>query len=233
MARTKTAALPAEKPKEVPAKTNNDGLDLSDLNGDISHAIVFPDSHFGLSSAVWANAQRIADMLPIDIKVSGDLSEEDIASIADKAKGAELQAKNWTEQLALVSRYTKALLKTREKQADVAKNVGETRVAIAEIEKDLGTALAALESKYRQIVGGSRSALAGVQDDLGISLGKIASQYSDGKAKKQERLNSESVKKEPTPYEEQTSNLVTRFQELRNTRFSGTPGVTQRINATK
>jgi hypothetical protein len=34
-----------------------------------------------------------------------------------------------------------------------------------------------------------------------------------------------------TPYEEQTSNLVTRFQELRSARFSGTSGITQRIRS--
>jgi hypothetical protein len=204
-------------------------LNLSDLNGDISNALVFPDSHFGLESAVWENAQRIADMLPVNVKTSGDLTDEDIALAAENAKGAEIQLKNWTEYDALTSRYLKGLIKTREKQASVAENVGEARVTLAELEKNLGVSLANLESKFRQIVGGSRSAIAGVQDDLGINLGKIADQYSESKIKKQEKLNAETTKKEPTPYEEQTSNLVTRFQELRNARYSGTPGITQRI----
>jgi hypothetical protein len=214
-------------PKSEPSKNN--GLNLSDLNGNVSNAIVFPDSHFGLESAVWENAQRIADMLPIDVRVFGDLTEEDIAAAVDKAKGAELQAKNWAEYDSIMSRYLKGLVKTREKQASVSENVGETRVVLAELEKSLKTSLASLESQYRQIVGSSRSAMASVQDDLGISLSKIADQYSESFAKKQEKLTAQMVKKEPTPYEEQTSNLVTRFQELRNARFSGTPGITQRV----
>lgn len=204
-------------------------LNLSDLNGDVSNALVFPDSHFGLGSAVWANAQRIADMLPVDVKVQGDLTEALVADALDKAKGAEFQAKNWGEYSTAITRYLKAFYKVREKQGEVSENVAEARVQHAELEKALGVSLANLESKYRQIVGGSRSAIAGVQDDLGISLSKIADQYSESKTKKQEKLNAETTKKEPTPYEEQTSNLVTRFQELRNARYSGTPGITQRV----
>ncbi|WP_414546266.1 hypothetical protein [Nostoc sp. CCY0012] len=212
-----------------PEAPKDGALNLSDLGGDVSKAIVFPDSHFGLESAVWGNAQRIADMLPVDVKVFGDLTEEDIADALDKAKGAEFQSKKWTEYSSTISRYLKALYKVREKQAEVSENVAEARVQHAELEKNLGTSLANLESKFRQIVGGSRSAIAGVQDDLTISLGKIADQHSESKAKKQQKLQTEKAQKEPTPYEEQTSNLVTRFQELRNARYSGTPGITQRI----
>ncbi len=212
-----------------PESPKNNGLNLDDLNGSVSNAIVFSDSHFGLESAVWTNAQRIADMLPVNIKVFGDLTDEDIADALDKAKGAEFQAKNWAEYSTAITRYLKAFYKVREKQAEVSENVAEARVQHAELEKSLGVSLANLESKYRQIVGGSRSAIAGVQDDLVISLSKIADQYSESKAKKQEKLTAEKVKKEPTPYEEQTSNLVSRFQELRNARFSGTPGITQRV----
>lgn len=219
-------------PKPKTPETPKDGaLNLSDLSGDVSKALVFPDSHFGLSSAVWANAQRIADMLPVDIKVSGDLTEEDVAEALDKAKGAEFQAKNWAEYSTATSRYLKALYKVSEKQAEVSENVAEARVQHAELEKNLSTSLANLESKFRQIVGNARASVAGVQDDLEISLGKIASQYSEGKTKKQQKLTEETTKKEPTPYEEQTSNLVTRFQELRNARYSGTPGITQRIRS--
>jgi hypothetical protein len=212
-----------------PESPKNNGLNLDDLNGSVSNAIIFSDSHFGLESAVWSNAQRIADMLPVNIKVFGDLTDEDIADALDKAKGAEFQAKNWAEYSTAITRYLKAFYKVREKQAEVSENVAQARVQHAELEKSLGVSLANLESKYRQIVGGSRSAIAGVQDDLGISLSKIAGQYSESKAKKQEKLTAEKVKKEPTPYEEQTSNLVTKFQELRNARFSGTPGITQRV----
>ncbi|MBD2496726.1 hypothetical protein [Nostoc sp. FACHB-280] len=215
----------AEAPKE------SGGLVLSDLGGDIGKAIVFPDGHFGLESAVWENAQRIADMLPIDITVFGDLTEENVASMLDKAKGAEFQVKNWTEYSSALSRYLKALHKVREKQAEVSENVAESRVQIAELEKNLSMSLANLESKFRQIVGNARSGVTGVQDDLKISLGKISSQYSEGKNKKLQKLTEETTKKEPTPYEEQSSNLVARFQELRNARYSGTPGVTQRIRS--
>ncbi|BAY99889.1 hypothetical protein NIES37_38720 [Tolypothrix tenuis PCC 7101] len=219
--------MPKAKPPE-PQK--NGALSLSDLSGDVSKAIVFGDSHFGLESAVWDNAQRIADMLPVDIKVFGDLTEEDVASAVEKAKGAEFQAKNWTEYSTAISRYLKALYKVREKQAEVSENVAEARVQQAELEKSLGTSLANLESKFRQIVGGSRSAIASVQDDLEISLGRIASQYSEGKAKKQEKLNTETTKKEPTPYEEQTASLVDRFRQLREARYEGASvGITQRI----
>ncbi|BCL40025.1 hypothetical protein [Nostoc sp. MS1] len=219
------------KPKSEASKDAKDGaLTLSDLSGDVSKAIVFPDSHFGLESAVWGNAQRIADMLPVDIKVFGDLTEEDVASAVDKAKGAEFQVKNWTEYSTAISRYLKALYKVREKQAEVSENVAEARVQQAELEKNLATSLASLESKFRQVVGGSRSAIAGIQDDLEISLGRIASQYSEGKAKKQEKLQTENTKKEPTPYEEQTSSLVNRFREIREQRYEGsTFGITQRV----
>ncbi|BAZ33767.1 hypothetical protein NIES4074_62810 (plasmid) [Cylindrospermum sp. NIES-4074] len=218
MAKSKT-----ESPKDG-------ALNLSDLGSDVSKAIVFPDSHFGLESAVWSNAQRIADLLPVDIKVFGDLTEEDVALAVDKAKGAEFQAKNWAEYSTAISRYLKALYKVREKQAEVSENVAEARVQQAELEKNLSTSLANLESKFRQIVGGSRSALAGIQDDLQISLERIASQYSQGKAKKQEKLQTETVKKEPTPYEEQTNALVDRFRQLREQRYEGgSLGITQRV----
>jgi hypothetical protein len=212
-----------------PESSQDGALTLSDLSGNVRNAIVFPDSHFGLESAVWANAQRIADMLPIDVKVYGDLTDVDVAEALDKAKGAEFQAKNWGEYSTAIARYLKAFYKVREKQAEVSENAAEARVQHAELEKTLGVSLANLESKYRQVVGGSRYAIAGVQDDLGISLSKIANQYSESKAKKQQGLTEEKVKKEPTPYEEQTSNLVAKFQELRNARFSGTSGITQRV----
>ncbi|MBD2491949.1 hypothetical protein [Aulosira sp. FACHB-615] len=216
---------------ETPKESKGGELSLSDLGGDVGQAIVFSDGHFGLESAVWQNAQRIADMLPINIKVFGDLSEEDVAEALDKAKGAEFQSKNWTEYSAAISRYLKALHKVREKQAEVSENVAESRVEIAELEKNLSISLANLESKFRQIVGNSRASVAGVQDDLKISLGKISSQYSEGKSNKLNKLTEEKAKKEPTPYEEQSSNLLTRFQELRNARYSGTPGITQRIRS--
>ncbi|MCC5639803.1 hypothetical protein LC593_29055 [Nostoc sp. CHAB 5844] len=220
--------------KNSKSESSTDGaLTLSDLNGDVSKTLVLPDSHFSLESGVWANAQRIADMLPVSIKVFGDLSEEDVAEALDKAKGAEFQAKNWAEYSTAISRYLKALYKVKEKQVEVSENVAEARVQHSELEKNLSTNLANLESKFRQIIGNSRSSVAAVQDDLGISLGKISSQYSEGKAKKQQKLTEEITKKEPTPYEEQTSNLVTRFQELRNARYSGTPGITQRIQQVK
>lgn len=217
---------------QKPQESKGNGLDLSDLNGTVSSAIVFPDSHFGLESAVWKNAQRIADMLPVDLRVFGDLDDTQVADFIDKAKGAEIQSKNWGEYSTAVSRYLKAFQKVKEKQSEVSENVAEARNVHAEIEKSLGTNLANLESKYRQIVGGSRSAIAGVQDDLTISLNRISSQYVESKAKKQEKLTSESAKKEPTPYEEQTSSLVDKFRQLRDARYSGASiGVTQRIKA--
>lgn len=217
-------------PKPQDPKSN--GLNLSDLNGDVTKALIPLDSHFGLESAVWENAQRIADMLPVDIKVFGDLTEEDVATAVEKAKGAEFQAKNWAEYSTAVSRYLKAFYKVREKQAEVSENIGEARVQNAELEKNLSATLANLESKFRQTIGSNRSALASVQDDLAISLGRIASQYSETKAKKQEKVQTEAAKKEPTPYEEQTNSLVDRFRQLREARYSGTSlGITQRIKS--
>nr|ADO19249.1 hypothetical protein Nfla_7901 [Nostoc flagelliforme str. Sunitezuoqi] len=89
-----------------------------------------------------------------------------------------------------------------------------------------------LESKFRQTIGSNRSAIAGVQDDLSISLGRIASQYSQTKAKKLLNVQTETAKKEPTPYEEQTTSLVDRFRQLREARYSGSSlGITQRIKS--
>ncbi|MBW4617222.1 MAG: hypothetical protein KME21_29105 [Desmonostoc vinosum HA7617-LM4] len=223
--------MPRPTPPKPQAPKNN-GLNLSDLSGDISKTLVFKDSHFGLDSAVWENAQRITDMLPVDFKVFGDLTEEDIATAVEKAKGAEFQAKNWAEYSTAISRYLKSLYKVREKQAEVSENVGEARVAHAELEKNLSTNLANLESKFRQIVGGSRSAIASVQDDLTISLERIASGYSETLAKKQQKAQTEAAKKEPTPYEEQTLSLVDKFRQLREARYSGSSfGITQRIKS--
>jgi hypothetical protein len=214
------------------AKPKSNDLDLSDLNGNISNAIIFPDSHFGLELEVWENAQRIADMLPAGFKVFGDLGDEDVASAIEKAKGAELQSKNWSEYSTAISRYLKALIKVRETQSTVSENVAQSRVTVAQIEKDLKTSFAGLEAEYRKIVGDSRSAIAGKQYDLELSLNRIASQYTEGKAKKQERLTTETTKKEPTPYEEQTTSLVDKFRQLREARYSGTSfGVTQRMKA--
>lgn len=210
--------------------SNSSALDLSDLNGSISNAIVFPDSHFGLESAVWENAQRIADMLPVDFKVFGDISEEDVAASIEKAKGAELQVKNWAEQSTAISRFLKAIQKVRESQSTISENIAGARVATAQIEKDLKTSLANYELEYRKIVGGSRSAIAGVQDDLNISLNRIASQYSESLAKKQDKLTGESAKKDPTPYEEQVTKISERFRQVREGRYGGASvGITQRI----
>ena len=150
----------------------------------------------------------------------------------EKAKGAEFQAKNWAEYSTAVSRYLKSFYKVREKQAEVSENIAEARVQSAELEKNLSTTLANLESKFRQTIGSNRSAITGVQDDLSISLGRIASQYSQTKAKKLLNVQTETAKKEPTPYEEQTTSLVDRFRQLREARYSGSSlGITQRIKS--
>jgi hypothetical protein len=224
--------MPTKSSKPKTDATDN-SLVLSDLNGDIDKTLVHADSHFGLSSAVWKNAQRIADMLPIDLQVFGDLSEEDVAYIIDKTKGSDIQLKNWTEYSSQTDKFLKNLIKIREKQILVAENTAEARVSIAELEKELGTNLANLESKFRQIMGNSRSAIAAAQDDLAISLGKIASQYSENKEKKQAKLSEAKEKREPTAYETQTSDLAARFQELRQQRCASAIGVTQRIKAAK
>nr|MDZ8061881.1 hypothetical protein [Nostoc sp. EkiNYC01] len=214
------------------SSTKSDALDFTDLNGSISNAIIFPDSHFGLESEVWANGQRIADMLPVSFKTFGDLTEEDVDAAIEKAKGAELQVKKWGETSSAISRYIKALIKVRETQAKVNEDIAEARVSIAQIEKELKTNLAASELEYRKIVGGSRSAIATVQDDLQISLNRIANQYTETKAKKQERVTTETTKKEPTAYEEQTTSLVDKFRQLREGRYSGSSfGITQRVKA--
>ncbi|MBW4617508.1 MAG: hypothetical protein KME21_30710 [Desmonostoc vinosum HA7617-LM4] len=211
-------------------KPQNNSLELSDLSGSVKSAIVFSDSHFGLESAVWQNAQRIADMLPIDVQVSGDLNEEIVLTAVDKAKGAELQAKNWGEYSTAISRYLKAFYKIKEKQSEVAENVAEARLKHAELEKELGTTLATLESKYRQVVGSYRSATAGTQDELEISLNRIATQYTKAKSARDEREQSEE-KREETPYAKQTASLVDRFRKAREARYSGaTAGITCRVS---
>jgi hypothetical protein len=217
--------------KTQPPKKPNE-LDLTGLNGDIKYPVIFPDSHFGLESGVWDAAQRIADMLPIQIQVYGDLNEEAVLDLTEKAKGAEIQQKYWTEYSAAVSRFLKAFYKVKEKQAEVAENTAEARVKHAELEKDLGTALASFESQYRQIVGSYRSAIASTAGDLEISLNKIASQYSQARAKKAEAVQGD-AKKNETPYAKQTESLVDKFRKAREARYNGpSAGITRRISGT-
>ncbi len=209
-----------------PTKQSSE-FSLTDLGGDIKKAIVFPDSHFGLEFDLWANAQRIADMLPINVQVMGDLEEQTVLDALEKAKGAEIQAKYWTEYSSVISRFLKAFYKVKEKQSETAENVAEARLKHAELEKDLGTTLASLESRYRQVVGSYRGALAGTQDDLDNSLARITSQYAQTRAKREEKEQSE-ANKEQTPYAKQTTTLVEKFRKAREARYSGAPGVTHR-----
>lgn len=209
-------------------KPQNNGLNLSDLGGDITKPIIFPGGHYGLESAVWESAQRVADLLPVKVQVSGDLDEQTVFDATENAKGAEIQAKCWTEYSAAISRYLKTFYKIREKQSETAENVAETRLKVAQLEKDLGTTLASLESQYRQVVGSYRSSIASTQDDLTINLNKIASQYTQLKAKKEERLETE-AKKEETPFAKQTTSLVEKFRKAREARYSGaSAGITRR-----
>ncbi|MFK0731378.1 MAG: hypothetical protein ACFKPT_02795 [Gloeotrichia echinulata GP01] len=209
---------------------NNDGLDLSDLKGSVKNPTVFPDSHFGLEAAVWSNAQRIADMLPIKVQVTGDLDDASVIDLIEKAKGAELEQKNWTEYSAAFSRYLKAFKKIKEKQIEVAESGAEALVEHTELEADLGKTLANLESKRRQAIGNYRSAIGTTQNDLEINLGKIASQYSQTIAKRTKREESED-KKEETAIAKQTAGLVEKFRKARESRYSGAmAGITQRVS---
>ncbi|MCC5634639.1 hypothetical protein LC593_02010 [Nostoc sp. CHAB 5844] len=212
-------------------KQQSNGLDVSDLRGTVKNAIVFPDNHFGLEAAVWNNAQRIANLLPINVQVSGDLYDETVVDLIEKAKGAELEQKNWTEYSAALSRYLKAFKKIKEKQIEVAESTAEALVEHTELESDLGKTLANLESKRRQTIGNYRSAIGVTQNDLEINLNKIASQYSQTIVKRTEREESEN-KKEETPIAKQTTNLVEKFRKARESRYSGAmAGITQRISA--
>ena len=209
----------------------NESLNLSDLNGTVKSAIIFPDDHFGLELAVWDNAQRIANLLPIQVQVHGDLQEEVVLKATESAKGSEMQAKYWTEYATAISRYLKASYKVKEKQAETAENVAEARLRHAELEKDLGTTLATLESSYRQVVGSYRSAIAGTQDDLSIGLTKIANQYAQSKSKKEEREQTDK-QKDQTAFAKQQTSLVDRFRKAREARYvGGDVGITRRIRA--
>ncbi|MDJ0734882.1 MAG: hypothetical protein QNJ47_12580 [Nostocaceae cyanobacterium] len=161
------------------------------------------------------------------MQVSGDITEETVLNLLDKAKGAELQAKNWTEYATAFSRYLKAFYKVKQKQGEVAENAASARLKHAELEKELGVALAGLESRYRQVVGSYRSAIAGTNDDLQINLNRIASQYTQARVKKDEREQTH-AKKEETPYAKQTASLVERFRKAREAHYSGASiGITQ------
>ncbi len=69
-----------------------------------------------------------------------------------------------------------------------------------------------------------------MQDDLQINLGRIVSQYADSRAKKQERLNTETAVKQPTAYEEQAATLVDTYRRFREARYPGASlGNTERL----
>ena len=209
--------------------TQSNAFNLSDLGGEVKSPIIFPDGHFGLESAIWNNAQRIADTLPIDVRVSGDINEQIVIDITEKAKGAELQQKCWTEYSSAVSRYLKAFQKIKEKQAEVAENVAQKRLDIANLEKDLGTTLASLESQYRQVVGSYRGAIATKQDEMTINLAKISEQYTQTKAKREEAQQLE-VKKDESAFTKQSTSLIDRFRKAREARYAGASvGITHRV----
>lgn len=224
---TKRNALPATQPA---AQKKND-LDLSDLSGDISKPIIFPDPHFGLEEQVWLEAQKVAALLPVEVRAYGDLDDEYVQQITDSAKGAEIQGKMWTESRAQVEKYLKGLKKIREEQSTQALKVAEARVELAELEKTLKTDLANNESKYRNIVGNSRSSIASVQDSLAINLGNIAAKYSEGKATKLAKATEEKTPREPTEFETQVSSVVQKFRENQAARWAIAPGITQRLKS--
>lgn len=182
----------------MPPKKEVNGLDLSDLQGDVSKPLINKDSHFGLDvgQSVWADAQRIADMLPVKFQMSGDLTEQQVLNAIELAKGADIQLKHWTEYSASVKKYLAVAHKIAEKQASTAESVAEARVERAKLEQELGKTIASLEKQYREITGGYRSAIATTQDDLGISLKRITAQYNDNKNKKVERESAEKNKEE-------------------------------------
>lgn len=211
-----------------PKDTNSNSLDLADLRGSLENAIIFPDSHFGLKEDLWKNAQRIADLLPVDVQVFGDLEESTVLDLIEKAKGAELQQKNWGEYSASVSRYLKALKKIREKQSEIAENASEALLELTEIESELSKTLAGNESKRRQVIASNRSAIANAENELSISLNRIASQYTETVTKRTQSLTEEKTK-EQTPVAKQTESLVERFRKARESRHSGImTGITQR-----
>lgn len=216
---------------KVNERGRSNGLDLSDLNGEVSSPLMPPDGHFGLSSDVWLNAQRIADALPFNVVVSGDINEEIVFQAIEDSKGMKLQANFWKEYSSAVSATLKEYYKILEKQGEVAENIGEARLRHAEFEKDLASTLAKLESRFRQTAGNSRSAIAGIQDELNISLNKISSQYSQNTAKRQESLATESTQKnEETAFRKQEQTILEKFRMRRGTRYSGAmAGLTQRI----
>jgi hemerythrin superfamily protein len=176
------------------SKPKSNGLDISDLNGDVSSPLMPADGHFGFSSEVWTNAQRIADALPFPVVVHGDINEEIVNQAIENSKGMKLQSNFWKEYSTAIQSSLKEYYKILEKQGEVVENVAEARLRHAEFEKDLTKNLASIESRYRQVIGNSRSAIAGIQDELNISLNKIVAQHSQSAAKRQESLANESSK---------------------------------------
>lgn len=206
------------------------GLDTSDLNGDISSALIKSDSHFGLGLQVWENAQRIADLLPFPVTVFGDIDADVVAAAIETSKGMKLESSLWKEYATAISATLKEFQKIKEQQINVAENVAEARLQHTEMERSLQKNLAALESKYRQTIAGGRSDVAGIQDELSISLNKIVAQYSQSAAKRQEALTLESQPKEDTEFRKQELTLVDQLKAKRASRYNGAmAGLSQRI----
>jgi hypothetical protein len=210
-------------------KEESGPIQLDGLDGRIDRAVVFPDSHFGLESAIWENAQRICDLLPIPIKISGDLEEQEVADMSDKAKGAQIQAIWWTAYAADVSSYLKSFYKIREKQADIAETTSEYRLKVAELEKELGTTLAGNEAKYRGTIADYRSGITTKQDELEISLSRVVSNYTTNKNKREIAESSES-KKDQSPFNLQKTKLTERIKLGRDSKVANPSlGITTRI----
>lgn len=213
-------------PKEQKATINT-----SDLRGSVQNPLIPADSHFGLSKSVWDDAQKIANLLPINIPVFGDVEEETVLHLIEQTKAAEIQVKHWTEVDSTTKKYLNLLNRAREKQANVARNVAQTNLTLAELEAELGAELADIESKRRQVVANYRKDIQSTQDDLVISLNRIAEQYLKDRDRKEQAIAAQGQKeKEQTPFIKQTASLADKFRQKREARCNLPPvNITARL----
>lgn len=217
--------------KKTSAPSNSKSLDLSGLKGDISFPIIDKDDYFGLDKDIWSAAERLSAQLPIDIRVQGDLTSEEVNLAIEQAKGSEIQANFWKEYDSAISTYLKNYKKILESRKAIASNVSNTRLSQVQLEKELGIELVSLEQQVRKIKGEYLSSKATTSIKLEANLDNIVERFTEAAAKAAIPTGEE---KQPTEFSLETKSLLQAFRERRGARFSDPgSGITQRIRGSK
>ena len=139
---------------------------LAQAGSDAFFALVSPSvsRNLGTGKAVWGASDKMAEMFPVTIQTSGEMSEGAIAAMQQNAEKMSRQAQLWAEYSGAASEYVGAYAETVEAKASLGVAMAEARTAIAGAEKDLGLAVINAEMEIR----GAHKQMAQAQAKLSI-----------------------------------------------------------------